>query len=68
MRKTMHNKYAGIKRDTPLNIVCILISGAIPCTINMLMPTGGVIDPMVVSKTSKMRNQIGSYPKFTAKG
>jgi len=52
--------YEGINHITPRKTVDSGISFAMPDTIYALIPTGGVIAPMVVTIVITTPNQIGS--------
>ncbi len=52
----------------PLKMVPNGTSGATPLMMNTLIPTGGVITPMSVTKTIMTPNQIGSKPNLVTRG
>ena len=52
----------------PRKMVPIGTSGATPLMTNTFNPTGGVINPISVARTTRMPNQIGSKPNCTING
>ena len=56
------SKYAGRNQTTPLKTVPRAISLSMPATTYALIPTGGVMAPMVVTTVKVTPNQTGSYP------